>query len=67
MSSLYRRLLHRRCPDCGRMMDGSDIAVRPEGGPLSGLLKKNFKKEKAGFAARLAVNESPNQGNSHVK
>jgi hypothetical protein len=49
------------------MMDGSDLAGRAAGGPLSGLLKKNIEKEKAGFAARLAVNESPNQGSSRVK
>ena len=48
------------------MMDGSDVLGRAAGGPLPGLLKKNLKKEKAGFAARLAVNESPIQGSSHV-
>ena len=66
MSSLRRRLLRRRCPDCGRMMGGSDIAGRAEGGPLSGLLKKNLKKEKAGIAARLAKIESPTKGSSYV-
>jgi len=67
MSSLRRRLLHRRCPDCGRMMDGSDIPARRARGPaLVEILKKNFSKEKAGLPARLSENDSPAKGRSYV-